>query len=269
MFLKMLQRFFKFRDEQPGEATKPFLEHLEDLRWMIVKMAITLGLCMVGSFGFRHRLVQIAQEPLRGVDPRLVASLRTLGVADSITISLKLAFYAGIVLSFPLLMFFLAQFVLPALTRKEKRYVLPGIAIGSALFLLGVLFSYHWVLPMTLRWFFHDTLQMGWTPEWTVLQYYSFVTQLTLAFGFAFELPVAILMLVHLGMLSFAFLHRTRSYAIVIILMVAIVIAPTPDVLTFLALGTPMVLMYEACIWAAWLLEKRRLKSRAAAEIER
>lgn len=260
----MLQRFFQFRDDQEGEVTKPFLEHLEELRWTIVKMAATIGIFMVVSFGFRQALVRIAQKPLRDVDQRLVASLKTLGVTDSLTISLKLAFYAGIVLSFPLLMYFVAQFVLPALTRQEKKYVLPGITVGFALFLTGVCFSYYWVLPMTLRWFFHDTLEMGWTPDWTVLQYYSFVTQLTLAFGFAFELPVAVLVLVHLGFLSFEFLNRTRSYAIVLLLLLAIIIAPTPDVLTFLALGGPMVLMYECCIWMAWLLERRK---RRAAEL--
>ena len=260
----MLQRIFKFRDDQEGEVTKPFLDHLEELRWMLVKIAITTGVFMAGSFAFRHRLVHIAQQPLRNVDERLVASLRTLGVTDSLTISLKLSFYAGIVLAFPLLMFFVAQFVLPALTRQEKKFVLPGIAAGFGLFLTGVLFSYWWVLPLTLRWFFKDTLEMGWTPEWTVLQYYSFVTQLTLAFGFAFELPIAVLVLVHLGFLSFEFLNRTRSYAIVILLIVAIVLAPTPDVLTFMALGGPLVLMYEACIWLAWLLERR--KKMAAAD---
>lgn len=254
----MLQRFFKFREEQDGEITKPFLDHLEDLRGMLVKMALTVSIFMAVSFGFRQTLVRIAQKPLHDVDARLVATLKTLGVTDSLTISLKLAFYSGIVLSFPLLMFFLAQFVLPALTRQEKKYVFPAITVGFGLFLTGVLFSYYWVLPTTLRFFFKDTLEMGWTPDWTVLQYYAFVTQLTLAFGFAFELPVAVLVLVHLGFLNYEFLRRTRSYAVVIILIVAMVIAPTPDVLTFLSLGGPMVLMYEGCIWLAWLMERRK-----------
>jgi sec-independent protein translocase protein TatC len=187
-----------------------------------------------------------------------VAGLRTLGVTDSLTISLQLAFYAGIVLTFPFLLFFLAQFVLPALTRQEKKYVLPAIGIGFGLFLTGVLFSYYFVLPKALAFFFHDAQSLEWTPTWTVREYFSFVTQITLAFGLSFELPIVVMLLVWLRFLSFDFLNGTRAYAIVLILILAMVIAPTPDVLTFLSLGAPMCLLYEACIWLAWLLERRR-----------
>jgi sec-independent protein translocase protein TatC len=113
-----LQDIFKFREVPEGETAKPFLEHLEDLRWTIVKMAITLVLAMILCFAFRTTLVQVMQAPLRVVDPK-VAELRALGITDSIVISFHLAFYAGIVLSFPLLLYFIAEFVLPALTAME------------------------------------------------------------------------------------------------------------------------------------------------------
>jgi sec-independent protein translocase protein TatC len=253
-----IDKLFKFRQQSDSDSSKPFLEHMEELRWTLVKMAAALGLGMVLSFGFRAELVRIVQHPLRTVDPSLVAGLRTLGVTDSLTISLQLAFYAGIVLTFPFLLFFLAQFVLPALTRQEKKYVLPAIGIGFGLFLTGVLFSYYFVLPKALAFFFHDAQSLEWTPTWTVREYFSFVTQITLAFGLSFELPVVVMLLVWLRFLSFDFLNRTRAYAIVLILILAMVIAPTPDVLTFLSLGAPMCLLYEACIWLAWLLERRR-----------
>jgi sec-independent protein translocase protein TatC len=253
-----IEKLFKFRQQSESDASKPFLEHMEELRWTLVKMAAALGAGMVLSFGFRAELVHIVQHPLRSVDPSLVAGLRTLGITDSLTISLQLAFYAGIVLTFPFLLFFLAQFVLPALTRQEKKYVLPAIGIGFGLFLTGVLFSYYFVLPKALAFFFKDAQSLEWTPTWTVREYFSFVTQITLAFGLSFELPVLVMLLVYLGFLSFEFLNRTRAYAIVLILILAMVIAPTPDVLTFLSLGAPMCLLYEGCIWLAWLLEKRR-----------
>jgi sec-independent protein translocase protein TatC len=253
-----INQIFKFREKPESDANKPFLEHMEDLRWMLVRMAVAVSSGMALSFCFRVQLVRIVQHPLRTVDPNLVAGLRTLGVTDSLTISLQLAFYAGIVLSFPLLLFFLAQFVLPALTRQEKKYVLPAIGVGFGLFLTGVLFSYCFVLPKALAFFFHDAQSLEWTPTWTVREYFSFVTQITLAFGLSFELPVVVLVLVHLGFLSFEFLNRTRAYAIVLILILAMIIAPTPDVLTFLLLSTPMCLLYEACIWLAWLMERRK-----------
>jgi sec-independent protein translocase protein TatC len=251
-----LKKIFEFREDQHAEETKPFLEHLEDLRWMLVKMALTIGVAMSVSFGFRKELVSILQWPLAAVDPQMVKQLRTFGVTDSLTISISLAFYAGLVISFPVLLYFVGQFVLPALTPKEKRYVRPSIGIGFALFLCGVSFSYFKVLPETLAFFFRDAQSLGWTPTWTVREYFSFVTQMTLAFGLAFELPVVVLLLVQIGVVNFEFLRRTRAYAFILILVLAIVIAPTPDVLTFVSLGAPMVALYEICIWLAWWLER-------------
>src|SRR5205085_3231976 len=96
-----LQDVFKFRELPESETSKPFLEHLEDLRWTIVRMAVALGLSMIVCFAFRGILVRILQSPLKVVDPQM-GTLRALGITDSITISFHLAFYAGIVISFPL-----------------------------------------------------------------------------------------------------------------------------------------------------------------------
>lgn len=254
-----LDRIFKFRakpEEAGGDATKPFLDHMEDLRWMLIRMGVTVSVGMVLCFCFRHELVHLLMRPLLQVDPK--ATLRTLKPTDSITSSLQLSFYAGIVLSFPMLLYFLAQFVLPALTHKEKKYVLPGIAIGFGLFLTGVAFSYFVILPRAIDWLWHDTQSLQWSTDWTAPLYFSFVSQLTLVFGIAFELPVAVLALVYLRLLSFAFLNRTRAYAYVIVLVLAMIIAPSPDVITFISLGGPMCALYEACIWLAWGMEKRR-----------
>ena len=91
----------------------------------------------MGCFAFRQRLVTILQRPLSEVGDQ-VGALRALGITDSITISFHLAFYAGIVISFPILLYFLAQFVLPALTAVEKRFLFPAIFVSFGLFLIGV-----------------------------------------------------------------------------------------------------------------------------------
>jgi sec-independent protein translocase protein TatC len=244
-----LQDIFKFRELPESETSKPFLEHLEDLRWTIVKMAITLVAAMIVCFGFRSTLVRV---------------MRALGITDSIVISFHLAFYAGIVLSFPLLLYFLAEFVLPALTAVEKRFLLPAIFVSFALFLLGVLVCYFWLLPKTILFFFRDTQSLGWAPTWTVQQYYSFATRFTIGFGLAFELPVVVLALVRFGLITYKFMARTRPYAIVLIFILATIITPTPDILTLVAMGLPMCLLYESCIWIAWIMERRKLKSIAS-----
>ncbi|HZA38435.1 MAG TPA: twin-arginine translocase subunit TatC [Candidatus Baltobacteraceae bacterium] len=257
-----LRDIFKFRELPESETTKPFLEHLEDLRWTVVKMAITLVIAMIICFAFRSLLVRVMQAPLQEVGSQ-IGTLKALGVTDSLVISFHLAFYAGIVLSFPLLLYFLAEFVLPALTAMEKRFVLPAIFASFGLFLLGVIFCYYWLLPKTILFFFRDTESLGWAPTWTVQQYYSFVTRFTIGFGLAFELPVVVLALVRFGLLTYQFMARTRPYAIVLIFILATIITPTPDVMTLIAMGLPMYLLYESCIWIAWFIERRRARSAA------
>src|SRR5207342_245809 len=200
-----LRDIFSFRDPPDSETSKPFLEHLEDLRWTVVKIAGVLMAAMILCFAFRQQLVRVLQRPLEEVGGQ-VGALRALGVTDSITISFHLAFYAGIVLSFPFLLYFLAQFVLPALTAVEKRFLFPAIGVSFALFLLGVLVCYFWLLPKTILFFFRDTESLGWAPTWTVQQYYSFVTRFTIGFGLAFELPVVVLALVRFGLITYRFM---------------------------------------------------------------
>jgi sec-independent protein translocase protein TatC len=251
-----LRNLFAFRDPPESETSKPFLEHLEDLRWTIVKMAGVLVVAMALCFTFRQRLVVVMQEPLYQVGAQ-AGTLRALGITDSITVSFHLAFYAGIVISFPLLLYFVAQFVLPALTAVEKRFLFPAIGVSFALFLIGVACCYFWLLPKTILFFFHDTQSLGWTPTWTVQEYYSFVTRFVLGFGLAFELPVVVLALVRFGLVTYAFMARTRPYAIVLIFILATIITPTPDVLTLIALSLPMCLLYESCIWIAFFMQRK------------
>jgi sec-independent protein translocase protein TatC len=255
-----LRDIFKFRETPESETSKPFLEHLEDLRWTVVKMSIVLVGAMIVCFAFRSVLVRVMQAPLRDVDPQ-VGALKALGITDSLVISFHLAFYAGIVISFPLLLYFVAEFVLPALTAVEKRFLFPAIGGSFALFLFGVMIGYWWLLPKTILFFFRDTQSLGWAPTWTVQQYYSFVTKFILGFGLAFELPVVVLALVYFGLITYKFMARTRPYAVVLIFVLAAIIAPTPDLLTLIAMALPMSLLYESCIWIAWVMERRKARS--------
>jgi sec-independent protein translocase protein TatC len=261
MVVVSLRKFLEFRDGR--DTPKPFLDHVEDLRGMIVRMAIALGICMSAAFIFRGEIAAFVQAPLIAVDPTRTDNLQSLGVADSMTISLKLAFYAGLVVSFPVLLYFLAEFVLPALTLRERKVVLVAALIGFGLFLAGASFAFYGVLPAALEFFFRDAQMMQWRPTWTVGEYYSFTTQFVLAFGLAFELPVVVLALVKVGLLGHEQMRATRPYAIVAIFLLAAVITPTPDIFTLVLMGAPMVLLYEACIWIAWWMEKREESSQA------
>ena len=253
-----MKGFFHFRETE--DEAKPFLDHIEDLRVLIIKIAAAIAVAMTAGFAFRTWLAAIIQRPLAGVDPERAANLQSLGVADSFTISLQLAFYAGFVLAFPFILYFLAEFVLPALTPREKRVLVPAALVGFGLFLVGVAFCYFVVLPQALAFFFQDAQAMSWQPTWTVREYYSFVTQLTIAFGVAFELPLVVLVLVKLGILDRETLQRSRAFAVLVIFIVAAIITPTTDILTLILLGGPMVVLYEVCIAIAWLMERKDQK---------
>ena len=144
------RRFFDFRELR--DEAKPFLEHIEDLRRMLIKMLVVLAVMMGVAFAFQKRIVELIERPLLAFDPERT-SLTNFGVADPLTIAIELSFYAGLVMAFPFLVLFLAEFILPALTSKERRMLYPAAAVSFGLFLVGVLFDYYCVLQQT-----HDDL---------------------------------------------------------------------------------------------------------------
>jgi sec-independent protein translocase protein TatC len=158
-----------------------------------------------------------------------------------------------------MLLYFLAEFVLPALTRKEKRMLLPGILIGFALFGFGVVVSYRYILPKTVQWFFRYTYEsLGIDIQLRAVTYFSFVAHLTIVCGLLCEVPIVVVALALLDMVSYKLLSGTRPYAVVGIMILVAIISPSPDPVTFLTLALPVLGVYEICIWLVWLIEKRR-----------
>ncbi len=251
-----LKKIFRFREESNGDAVKPFLEHMEDLRWTIIRMAVAQAVMTILAFYFRENLVHLLRAPLLRMDP--VPKLITSGIADSVVISLELAFFAGLALALPFHIHSVASFILPALTRKERSCLLPGIGAGFLFFLAGVYIAYSYVLPATLEFFLRDALNLGLDPMWTWRAYFSFAAWLCFGFGAMCELPVVVVLLAMLGFVNFELLRRTRPYAYTIILMLTAVVAPTPDPVTFITMAVPVLLMFEACIWIVWALDKRK-----------
>jgi len=262
----LLKKLFKKRDEQTGDGdiVKPFLDHLEDLRWTLVRMIVVLTVAMVFAFVFRTTITHVLARPLDMAVPG--AKLMFIDPVESVTLSFTLAFYTGMVVSFPILFYFLAEFLLPALTKKEKRYVLPAVGIGFGLFLTGVLLCYFYVLPPTLRWLHGDAVKLGIDPHWTGKNYYGFVTHMSIAVGLVCELPVVMLTLSGIGLISYAWLKGMRVYGYAIALVLAGIISPTPDLFMLFIFALPIMLLFEGCIWLVWLLEKRRAKQEQLAE---
>ncbi|RPJ34433.1 MAG: twin-arginine translocase subunit TatC [Verrucomicrobiaceae bacterium] len=193
---------------------------------------------------------------------RLMSALKP---TETFMLSMKLSFFAGIIVAFPLLLMFVLQFVLPGLHANEKRLLWPAMLVGFGLFLGGVLFAYYAVLPRALLFFYEWSGNLGVSNDWRIGEYISFATQFTLLFGLSFELPVVVMVFVKLGLLSYETMSRTRSYAILGIFVTAAILTPTPDAFTLVLMALPMMLLYELCIWLAWL---DRRKNRIAEEQE-
>jgi sec-independent protein translocase protein TatC len=189
---------------------------------------------------------------------RMMSALRP---TEGFMLSMKLSFVAGIVVSFPLLLLFILQFVLPGLHSDEKRVLWPAMTVGFGLFLTGAAFAYYMVLPRALLFFAEWSGNMGISNDWRIGEYISFATQFTLLFGASFELPVVVMVFVKLGLLSYETMSRTRSYAIVAIFVAAAVLTPTPDAMTLCLMALPMIVLYEICIWLAYFdRKKNRIK---------
>lgn len=263
----VLKKVFEVREEQ-NEEVKPFLDHLEDLRWMLVKMVLALLGGMIVCLIFRHAVNAVLIWPRERAGLSEGMLLTSLSPLDAVLVVLKMCFFGGIVIAFPFLIYFMARFILPALTARERAVILGVTGSAFGLFLFGIAFCYFLVLPQALSFLAYGSVSMGWAPNWTVGFYYAFVTQLTLAFGIAFNLPTAVLALNRLGILSQEMMKSTRAYAIVVIFVLAAFITPTADVISLMSLGIPMVILYEACIGLAGFMERRALRQAEADQDE-
>ena len=265
--MSWIRTIFSFREQHEGDVEKPFLDHLEDLRQTLFKIGSVVAAGMILAFCFNQQLLELLQKPLHDVEP--TTNLNITSITEPFNIAISLSFYAGIVLTFPILLFFVAEFVLPALTRREKRLLLPGISVGFVLFGSGVWISYHSILPKTLHWFHDFATNRHFNTLWTAKSYFSFVTHLSIACGLLCELPLVMISLSALGVISFEFLQKTRRYGVAVILVLVAIISPTPDPITFITLAIPMLAIFEGSIWLVWLIERNKRKTALAEENKR
>jgi sec-independent protein translocase protein TatC len=244
--------------------TKPFLAHLEDLRWTIVRCLCALAVGVVACAFLARSILQLLYQPLiaAGHNPKDI--LRTIGVIDPFSIHMEISLFGGVILSLPLLLYFIGQFLLPALTPSEKRMLAPIFAAGSLLFIVGVVFCYEFVLKATLKFFLAYNDYFGWGAMWTAKSLVDFEVQMLVGFGVAFELPLIILVLNLFGLVSAQQLAEKRRHAALVIFIAACCIIPSTDLFSLSVLTVPMYVLYEACIWIARIVERK--KSRVTTE---
>jgi sec-independent protein translocase protein TatC len=241
-------------EDQP----KPFLEHLADLRTTLLGCLAAWVIGMAIVMPLAPRLFTILRAPLAKITEHPEQFLRSLEITGGFSIAMQIVIWGGLLISAPIIMLLLARFVLPGLTRPERKVILGSLGFVVGLFLIGVGIGYFITLPVALQIMLGLHSWLGIRAEWTAASYISFAMKLLLMFGLVFELPVVVVALGYLGIVSAAFLRSKRRHAIVIILILAAVLTPGPDVFSQIIMAVPMILLYEVCIWIIWLAERKR-----------
>ncbi|RJP59903.1 MAG: twin-arginine translocase subunit TatC [Candidatus Auribacter fodinae] len=245
-----------------NSLTKPFIEHLEDLRSTILLCVMSVVITTLICFAFSPGLFSFLIHPLSLMDTDThMPALRSLQPVGAFMMSMKTAFAGGVIASLPLNLFLIGKFILPALTNKEKTMLIPVFSAGAVLFAAGIVFCYFMVIPISLRFLWNFASWIGVVNDWTLEYYIEFVTRFLLVFGCMFELPLVVISLVFLNILSYSFLARNRRYVIVIIFIFAALVTP-PDVLSQVLLALPLLGLYEISVWCSLLIEKKRLASK-------
>ncbi|MCZ2103566.1 MAG: twin-arginine translocase subunit TatC [Comamonadaceae bacterium] len=238
-------------DELAG-TEQPFVEHLMELRNRLVKAMLAVGIVAGVLFLYPGpgQLYDLLAAPLVAHLPQGATMIAT-SVISPFMVPLKILLMAAFLIALPVVLYQIWAFVAPGLYSNEKRAVLPLVISSTILFLLGVAFCYFFVFGRVFA-FIQGFAPKSITAAPDIEAYLSFVLTMFLAFGVTFEVPIAVVVLVRMGVISVEKLKHARGYFVVGSFIIAAIITP-PDVVSQLALAIPMCLLYEVGIWAAQL----------------
>ena len=232
-----------------------FTEHLEDLRWCLLKSLCALAIASTICYLFSELIFGFVVAPLRQtLHPG--QSLIGTGITEAFFIEIKVALAAGLLFSCPFIFYQIWRFVAPGLSGGERKLVLPFVLCATLFFLGGAYFCYRIVLPVAFRYFIEQYDTMGVTPAIRIGEYFTFFFRMVLAFGATFELPVFTFFLVRLGIWDYRFMLRSFRYAIVVIFIIAAMLTPTPDIINQSLLALPMLALYVLSIGVAYVWRK-------------
>lgn len=235
-----------------------FLGHLEELRRRLLVSLIALVVAFLVCWSFAPQIFELLQRPILDLMPP-GEKLAFTRLTAPFFLYMKVAFFAGIFLAAPVLLWQVWRFISPGLYRRERRYAAPFIVFSSLFFIAGGWFGYRIVFPMAAGFF----LEMGeqFQQVITIDDYFGFASKIILGMGLVFETPILIFFLSRLGIVTPQFLLQKFKYAVVIIFVIAAVITPTPDMITQSALAIPMIVLYLLGIGISVLFGKKREKS--------
>ena len=243
------------------DGNLPLLEHVLALRKVLVfsAYAIMLG-SIIGWFFSDLTFAYLARPVTMLEDIRFI----TTTPMEPMLVKIKISMFLGVILALPVLMWQIWSFVLPALKQNERKYLYIIVPSSVILFLGGAALCFYGVLPIGIKFLLYaggGAVQS--TPFVTKISYLGFLLTFLLTFGLVFQLPIVLLILIRIGVLSPKTLAKKRRWAILVIIILAVIISPTPDLVTQLLMAGPMYLLYEISIWLGYLVARKRDKELA------
>lgn len=274
--------FGKGTPENP-EAEMGFFDHVEALRWHLLRsaLAILICACVVGSFyefvfdkiilGIQYKefptyrlLCWVSQKlPFASgicIDHDMPIPLQNTAMFGQVTLLVQYSIILGVVIAFPYIIWELWRFVAPALKPEEAKKTSRVILACSLFFFAGILFCYFIIIPFSINFAVNFSISPTIKNNFTIENYIDFFSVMCLAIGIVFELPMVVYFLSKLGILKPAIMRKSRRYAIVIIAVVAGVITPSPDMFTQCLVAVPIYILFEFSIFISARIEQQRLK---------
>ena len=251
------------KDEDLAEGT--LMSHLLELRNRLMKAMIALFIAFIPAAIYSNELYDIIARPLVAKMPK-DSSMIAIGVIAPFMVPFKLALYVALFAAMPYVIYQIWAFVAPGLYKREKRFAVPLLLSAVVLFYVGVFFAYFAVFPVMFDYLVHSgpiTVKM----QTDIGQYLDFVITLFFAFGVAFEVPVAVVLLVLTGVVKVEKLGENRGYVLIGIFVIAAILTP-PDALSQCIMAIPMYALYEGGLVMARIMQKMRRETADAAEKE-
>lgn len=245
----------------PESGEMSLIDHLKELRNRAIIAMAALVIGVIVSFIFWRDIAEILIGPAKDHDPNF--QLATFAATEAFFLSMKLSLYSGLVVASPVIIYEILMFVLPGLTAKEKKLILPSMFGVLFFLLLGIAFAYYVILPASLGFLldfggedFQEIIQAG--------PYFSFTMRLILLVGISFEMPMVIALLARLGVVTARKVLGFWRYMVVIIFIIAAVVTPTPDPITQTFVAGPLVVLYLVGIGLAYLVQPKKDKELSA-----
>ena len=248
-------------DEKNNKTS--FVSHLTELRSRLLKSIVYLFIFFVICYFFAGDIYNFLLAPYAEAvkDDSLNRRMIFTALHETFITYLKVAFFAAMFVTSPIILTQLWKFVAPGLYKNEKKALLPYLVATPTLFLLGGMLVYYLIMPLAIKFFlsFETSAQLGNLPiqlEAKVNEYLSLVMRLIFAFGISFQLPVLLSLLARVGFIDSDYLRKRRKYVVVIIFAVAAILTP-PDPVTQIGLAIPLLLLYELSILSVKIIEKK------------